>query len=212
MRFIEKLERKHPRWGIDNLMTNVTVITGIVYVLYIINPSILSYIVLERGMVFEKLQLWRLVTFIFYPPSLSLIWVFFSLYLYLFIGRSLEAQWGTFKFTCYYLLCMLGTIAAALIFGGVYEGFYVNLSMFLAFAYLFPNFEFMLFFILPVKVKYLAYVDIAFLVINFFMGGLSTKLSIVASLTGLIVFFGRGIYDNIRAWIRRKKYMRNFRD
>lgn len=210
MRFIEKLERKHPNWGIRNLMAHVTIVTGVVYVLYILKPSILSYIVLERGMIFEKLQLWRLVTFVFYPPSLSMLWILLSLYFYYFLGRTLENQWGSFKFTCYYLLCMLGTIAAALIFGGAYSGVYVNLSMFLAFAYLYPNYEFLLFFILPIKVKYLAYLDIAMLVLSFIMGGLTTKLSIIASLTGLIVFFGRDIIHDIKAWIRRMKYKNRF--
>ena len=210
MKFLDRLERKHPNWGINNLMMHITILTGIIFIVSIFRSDILYYLYLSREGILN-LQLWRLVTFVLMPPTYSFLWIIFALYLYYFIGSALESTWGTLKFNVYYLLSMLGTILAAMLFGGnFYTGFYINLSMFLAFAYLYPEHEFVLFFILPVKVKYLALIDVIFLLINFISGGLTTKISIITSLTGFIIFFGKDFYLRIKMWIRRQKYKNKF--
>ena len=210
MKFLDRLERKHPNWGINNLMMHITILTGIIFIVSIFRSDILYYLYLSREGILN-LQLWRLITFVLMPPTYSFLWIIFALYLYYFIGSALESTWGTLKFNAYYLLSMLGTILAAMLFGGnFYTGFYVNLSMFLAFAYLYPEHEFVLFFILPVKVKYLALIDVIFLLISFISGGLTTKISIIASLTGFIIFFGKDFYLRIKMWIRRQKYRNKF--
>ena len=210
MKFLDRLERKHPKWGINNLMMHISILTGIIFIVSLFRSDILYYLYLSREGILN-LQLWRFITFVLIPPTYSIIWIIFALYIYYFIGSALESTWGTLKFNAYYLLCMLGTIVAAMLFGGTfYTGFYVNLSMFLAFAYLYPDHEFMLFFILPIKVKYLALVNVAFLFLNFISRGLTTKISIIASLTGFIIFFGKDFYLRIKMWIRRQKYKNKF--
>ncbi len=210
MKFADKLYYKHPNWGIKNMMLHISIVTAIAYVLqYIFRSNIISFLYLDRAAVFSG-QIWRVLTFIFVPPSTGILWLLLALYFYYFIGSTLEATWGTLKFNIYYLLSLLGTIAAALLFGGVYTGVYVNLSMFLAFAYLYPDHQVLLFFIIPVKMKYLAYVDVALLAYSFIMGGLSTKLAIIASLTGFLVFFGGDLINRIKSWIRRQKYKNRY--
>ena len=100
---------------------------------------------------------------------------------------------------------MLGSILASMLSGAVFTGVYINLSIFLAFAYLYPNQEILLFFILPVKVKYLAYLDLALMAVSFVMGGLATKLMIISSFSGLLVFFGKDLLLDVRLWLRRVK-------
>ena len=171
---------------------------------YGFGTNIQEFLFLNRELVFAG-QVWRLVTFIFIPPTPSLLWIAFTLYFYYWIGSSLEKTWGTFMFTAFYLLSLAGTVLAALLFGGSYDGFYVNLSMFLAFAYLYPEVEVMIFFFIPVKIKYLAWLDTAFLIYSFAVGDISTKLSIIASLTGFLVFFGRDMYQTARMFVFRIK-------
>ena len=206
MKFVRKLYLKHPNWGIENLMLHITIITGIVYILYIINPTILSYIVLERNMVFKAGQVWRLVTFIFFPPSTSLLYVLFGLYFYYFLGRTLENQWGKFYFTFYYGLCMLSTIIAALLVGGIYTGSYVNLSLFLAFAMLYPEHQVLLFFFIPIKVKWLGLIDAVLLLFNFIVGSVTAKVSIIAAMVGFFVFFGEDLVRLIKQEYIKLKY------
>lgn len=112
-------------------------------------------------------EVWRLVTFVFVPAYSSPFALLISLYFYYWIGSTLERQWGTAKFNLYYisgaLLTVLGVVLASLITGNPYltaagTG-YVNLSMFFAFAFLFPDTTVLLFFILPVRMKWLAYLD-----------------------------------------------------
>jgi membrane associated rhomboid family serine protease len=156
-------------------------------------------------------QVWRLVTFIFLPPRNDMIlWVLLALYFYYFIGSSLENVWGRTRFTMYYLFGVLGAILAGFV-TGYGENMYLNLSMFLAFAALFPNHEIMLFFVIPVKVKYLAYLDAALLLLAFITGGWAQKAAILASLLNLLLFFGDNFINWVKDWKRYGKNRRNFR-
>ncbi len=211
MNFLDRFEMKHRRFGIENLMMHISIITGIVYLLeYIGGLNIIQYLYLNSELIVKELQLWRLVTFIFVPADSRLFYVILSLLFYYFIGSALESTWGKCRFTLYYIVCMLGTIAASFILKGNYVGTYINLSLFLAFASLYPNYEVMLFFIIRVKVKYLAYADLILTLISFITGNAVVKLSIVASLIGLIIFFAGDWYNMIKSWIRRMKYRNKF--
>lgn len=210
MKFLDKIERKHPRWGVENLMLHICILTAIVYVMhYVFKANIIGYLYLDRDAVFSG-QVWRLISFVFIPEYGSLINFIFWMYLYYFIGNSLENSWGSFKFTAYYFVCILSTVAAALLFGGRYTGVYINLSLFLAFAMLYPEYRLLIFYILPVKVKYLALLDAAFLLYRFIIGGLTVKLSIAAAMFGFLLIFGQELLGMIKAWIRRQKYKNKF--
>lgn len=126
------------------------------------------------------------------------------------IGVGLEQEWGSFKFNVYYLIGMLGTTVAAFISGIGASAVYLNMSLFLAFAYTYPNHEILLFFILPVKMKYLAWVDMILLSLSFVSGNISVKLSIVAAIANYLIFFGKDtlqlLKNNKNAFSNKRKY------
>ena len=160
----------HPRFGIPNLMRVIIIGNVAVYVLMLLtqanDANALSFLTFNLNALLHG-EVWRLVTFVFVPAYSSPFALLISLYFYYWIGSTLERQWGTAKFNLYYisgaLLTVLGVVLASLITGNPYltaagTG-YVNLSMFFAFAFLFPDTTVLLFFILPVKMKWLAYLD-----------------------------------------------------
>jgi hypothetical protein len=138
-------------------------------------------------------QIWRLVTYVFIPPNASPLWIVFVLYFYYMIGTSLEHEWGSFKFNLYYLIGMAGTTIAAFISGGSATSVYLNLSLLLAFARLFPDYELLLFFFLPVKVKYLGLLNWLFIGFTVLTEPLPFKIAAVASVINYFVFFGKDI-------------------
>ena len=167
---VQRFCAAHPRFGIPNLMRVIVIGNVAVYVLMLLtqanDANALSFLTLNLNALLHG-EVWRLVTFVFVPAYSSPFALLISLYFYYWIGSTLERQWGTAKFNLYYisgaLLTVLGVVLASLITGNPYltaagTG-YVNLSMFFAFAFLFPDTTVLLFFILPVKMKWLAYLD-----------------------------------------------------
>jgi len=155
-------------------------------------------------------EFWRIITFIFIPPNAGMIFIIFALYLYWLIGSSLESQWGAFKFNLFYLCGIIGTIIAGLITGFA-TNFYLNLSLFLAFAILYPNFELRLFFILPVKMKWLALLNVAFLVYEFVMVSWPGRLAMVVSIINIILFFWKDCVNIIKQKQRKSKWKRSLK-
>lgn len=167
---VQRFCAAHPRFGIPNLMRVIVIGNVAVYVLMLLtqanDANVLSFLTFNLNALLHG-EVWRLVTFVFVPAYSSPFALLISLYFYYWIGSTLERQWGTAKFNLYYisgaLLTVLGVVLASLITGNPYltaagTG-YVNLSMFFAFAFLFPDTTVLLFFILPVKMKWLAYLD-----------------------------------------------------
>ena len=155
-------------------------------------------------------QIWRLVTFVFVPPSSSPIFILFALYFYYMIGVGLENQWGKVKFNLYYLVGMLGSIIAALITGYA-DNTFLNLSLFFAYAALYPDEQVLLFMILPIKMKYLALVDAALYLYYFIVGTASTRITIVLCLLNVALFLGGDIINTIRRESKYWKTRYNFR-
>ena len=144
-------------------------------------------------------QVWRVVTYLFIPPGdLSLWWVLFNLYWVWMVGSNLEAEWGAFKLNAYYVLGMLGTTAAAFITGGAQGNTYLNLSMFFAFATLFPEYEILLFFILPIRMKWLGWLSFAFVLFEAVTGGWVARAAIIAALSNYFLFFWADIARVVR--------------
>jgi hypothetical protein len=155
-------------------------------------------------------QVWRVISFIFVPLNASPI--FFLIYLFFIysISRSVEAQWGGFFFNMFYLFGVLGTIVGGFIAGGASIEF-INLSIFLAFALMAPNATFLLFFIIPIKAKYLAIVEVIFVVFGFITGNLAIKIAIVVSLINIAIFFWGDFTPKIRDKFRYRKIRQSFR-
>src|SRR6187402_3660416 len=141
---------------------------AIVFVLSQVRPDILE--LLELDPAYALRQPWRFVTYLFLPTSHRLIWILFSLYWTWLVGTNLENEWGSFKLNLYYLLGAIGTTAAAWITHESQGNFWLNTSLFFAFATVFPNYEIMIFFVVPIKVKWLGLLTLAFVAYQFFLG------------------------------------------
>lgn len=163
--WLGKMERKFGRYAISNIMKYLIVLYAGGYFLYMINPMFyLNYLVLDWGAVLHG-QIWRLLTFLMQPPSASIFMVALLLYIYYMIGMQLENALGTFRFNFYLLTGIVLHIVASLIVylttGMVISPSveYLNLSFFFVFAMLFPDAQFLLFFAIPIKGKWIALID-----------------------------------------------------
>lgn len=163
--WLSKLERKFGRYAIPNLMYYIIILYAAGFVLNLVNRDFYYQMLSLDAAAILRGQIWRVVTFIIQPPSDSLIFIIFMLHLYYMIGQQLEAAWGAFRFNLYFFSGMLFHVIAALL---VYvttgislplSVWYLNMSLFFAFAALYPNVQFLLFFAISVKVKYLALLD-----------------------------------------------------
>jgi membrane associated rhomboid family serine protease len=161
----------HPNFGVPNLMLYIVVCNIAVFLLdqFSSGGASLADLLCFTTSAVARGQIWRILTFALIPSTNSALTLFISCYFYYWIGTSLERQWGTPKFTCYYLggmlFTLLGTTIVSLIVRypiPVYGASYVNFAMFLAFAALWPDAQVLLFFIIPIRIKYLAYIDLAF--------------------------------------------------
>jgi len=155
-RLLARLERSFGKYAIPNLIGYVVGGMALVAVLSAIKPAYPEHLVLDLHAVRHG-QVWRLVTFLFIPPPGSPIWLLVSLYFTWWIGSSLEQAWGAFKMNVFYFMGALATIAAALAVGPDTNR-WLDASLFLAFATVFPDASVLLFFIIPVRVKWLGIV------------------------------------------------------
>lgn len=193
MRFMNKLEKRFGRYAIPNLMGYIVGLEGLVFLLshapqgsrlieqFRFNPALIM-----QG------EIWRLATFVFIPPGTS-IWVVFILYFYYVLGMRLEHEWGSFRFNVYYFVGMAATALAAFLAGESANAFFLNLSLFLAFATIEPDFTILLFFILPVKIKYLAWLSWCAIAFAVLVEPLPSKVMAVVSILNYFLFFGRDI-------------------
>lgn len=196
MSWIDKLERKFGRLAIPGLMKYIVALSGVVYIIYyVFGASLVSLLQMDPGLVLRG-QVWRLFSYIIVPPDFG-IFGLLVLYFYYIIGTSLESAWGSFRFNLYYLFGMIGTTIAVFITGGTTTATYVNLSLFLAYAKLFPDEEILLFFFLPIKVKYLGYLNWALIIIEIITGPIPYKIAAIVSIINYFVFFGRDILEDI---------------
>ena len=199
MNFLNKMERKFGRYAIHNLSTYIIGAYIIGYFLYFLAPGVLySYLSLEPYYILRG-QIWRLVTWVLIPPGTLDFFTIFMLILYYSLGNSLEQTWGTFRYNAYIFSGILFTIIGAFILyfttGGngfgqaLFSTYYINMSIFLAFAVCYPNMELLLWFIIPVKIKWLGILDGVVIVFSFLQTDWVGKVAIIASLLNFILFF-----------------------
>lgn len=204
MNWLYKLERKFGHIYIPNLIKIIMIGQAAIYFLDLLAPvtQLQSRLFLYWPYVMQG-QVWRLITFIFVPEAGSPLSLLITVYLYYLIGTTLAREWGDFQFNVYYLIGVLGAIASAAI-TGYGTTYYINLSMYFAFAILYPNYELLVFFVLPVKMKYLAWFSGALCLINFIFNS-SVRVSILFSLLNFLLFFGGDFWKTIkREWGYRK--------
>ena len=225
MNWLDKLERRFGRYAISNL--TVYLLAGYVvgFLLYYIAPSVLNYLTLEPALILRG-QVWRLVSWVLISPTYSIISMIFLVLLYYSLGTALEQTWGTFRYNVYIFSGIIFTIIAAfalyayyyVIYGmpvslsgvGLISTNYITMSIFLAFAAIYPDMEVRLYAILPIKMKWMALVYAVMAIYSFIQGGLATKVAIAASLLNFVIFFlsSRGAQAQRRgkAKVRQAKF------
>lgn len=195
MNFFRKMEHKYGKYAIRNLMYYIILMYLAGILISYINPMFYySYLSLNAEAILHG-QIWRLVTFLICPPSSGIFFNLIAMYLYYSLGSTLEQVWGTFRFNVYFFMGVLGHVIAALIIyftAGVsvpLTTYYLNESLLLAFAATFPEVQFWLMGILPIKAKWLGIFIGAQFVYDFVFGGLISRLGIGLSMLNFVVFF-----------------------
>ncbi len=170
--------------------------------------SIYGMLYFNRSLIFSG-QVWRVITFLFlYPLASNPIFTALALYFYWWLGSSLEQYMGKARFNLYYLFGVIGSIIAGLIVGGM-DNFYLNISLFLGFAVLFPETRVLLFFFIPIKIKWLGIIDGVMLIIMFLLGTWIDRAAILVAIMNFLLFFGYRLWYNIKRWYTEYKYRKN---
>lgn len=201
----ERFVRRYPDFGLPGLMRYIVIAQAAVYVLTVFsNAAAIDFLSFRWSAILHG-EIWRLVTFIFMPGYSNMVFLALFLYFYYMIGTTLEREWGTAKFNLYYLSGVVLTVLVGVIVGlisgdaWIMGTHYVNLSMFFAFAMLYPDTQFLIFLIIPVKAKWLAWLDAAFFALSILSSAF--RLDIAGALLPLIailnffVFFWPDITD-----------------
>ena len=220
---MSNFEKKFGKYAIKNLSLILIMCYACGYLMKWINPGFFTYLYLNPYEIIHHFQIWRLLTWLIVPPDSFDFWTLLMLYFYYSIGTSLERTWGTYRYNVYIFSGILFTAVGAFILYGVssllgaqslglwttvngyityptmFSTYYVNMSIFLAYAATFPDYEVLLFFILPIKVKFLGIIYGAMLVYQFIVGygtgsalfyyNLGIRFVITASLLNFVVFF-----------------------
>lgn len=229
-------ERKFGKYAIKNLSFVLVVCYAVGYVLRMMDRSdtLIFYLSLDPYAILHG-QVWRLVTWILIPPpSGNIFFTLIMLYFYCSIGTTLERTWGTYRYNVYLLQGMVFTIAGSFLFMAfqyIFNGnnvteydflfsslyfstYYINMSIFLAFAATFPDVEVLLMFIIPIKVKWLGVIYGVMLLFEFLQSGVDRKFAIAASLFNFIVFFITSrnmMHLNPKQIHRRQEFKRDVR-
>ena len=212
-RWLYKMEYKYSRHAIQNLMLVITAGMLIVLVGSFINPGISSYLTLNRSAILSG-QVWRLVTFIFVPPiSSNIFFTLLGIYFYYFVGSTLESTWGSMKFNIYYLCGIIGLIVSTMVTGYA-DTFYLNMSLFFAFSVLYPENQVLLFFVIPVKMKWLGVLNAVMFAFNFMAGGWATRGAIIAVLVVFLIFFWSetiGLFRKLSSNNTQRNFKKNYK-
>ena len=204
LNWLDKLERKLGRFAIPNL--TVYLLVGYVIGFGIVNlmRDMVGYLTLEPALILRG-QVWRLISWVLIPPTDNLISLVFLVLLYYSLGTALERTWGSFRYNVYIFSGLLFTVLA--VFGlyafyyfrygvevplsavGLIGTNYITMSIFLAFAVIYPDMEVMLYFILPIKMKWMALVYVVLAGYDFINGGIGIRVAIGASLLNFVIFF-----------------------
>lgn len=203
MNWINQIERKYGHLAIKKLMYYIIISNATVLLCYYIYPNLINQINLVPELVLKG-EVWRLVTFIFIPPTFDLFWGILAFYFYYLVGIGLENEWGTFKFNLYYLTGMIATIIGAFITGGYATNFYLNLSLILAFARIYPNFEILVFFVLPIKIKYLAWLNWLIFGYILLFSPINAKIAALFAISNYLLFFGKKTIEALK--LKRQVY------
>lgn len=207
MNFLNKMERKIGKYTIPNLMIYLIAAYCIGFVIYTVNPNFMLMLTLSPYHILHG-QVWRLITWILMPTDTRVFSLLIMALLYYQLGSALERSWGTFRFNVYIFGGMLFTVIGAFILYGIYAASgtgnletislissltfttnYINLTIFLAFAVMYPEMQILLFFIIPVKMKWMAVVYAVLIAINLILTSWGGRIAIIMSILNFLIFF-----------------------
>lgn len=207
MNFLNRMERKIGKYAIPNLMIYLIAAYCIGFVIYTVNPNFMLMLTLSPYHILHG-QVWRLITWILMPTDTRVFSLLIMALLYYQLGSALERSWGTFRFNVYIFGGMLFTVIGAFILYGIYAAAgtgsletislissltfttnYINLTIFLAFAVMYPEMQILLFFIIPVKMKWMAVVYAVLIAINLILTSWGGRIAIIMSILNFLIFF-----------------------
>ena len=189
--------------GIPNLMLYITVGTAIVYLLSLIDESDTLYYALcfDRALILQG-QVWRLITYVFTFDAGNILIMLISLFCYFSLGRAMENIWGTFRFNLFYFTGVILMDVFCMIFGGFRaDVYYLNMSLFLGYATLYPDAGFLLFYIIPVKAWIFALLDLVLTLVKVAQltaaGLFPYNLYPLIAIANYFLFFGKDVVNVI---------------
>ncbi len=206
---MKNLRRKFERFcfqnrdkGIPNLMLYVTLGSAIVYLLSMFDHSYTLYNILcfDRDLILQG-QVWRLFTYVFTYDGGHLLITAIGLFCYYTLGRAMENIWGTLRFNLFYFSGVIMMDVFCMIFGGWADISYLNMSLFLAYATLFPDARFLFLYIIPVKAWIFALVDLALTIYSVIQltafGLFPYSLFPLVAIANYFLFFGKDVLNVI---------------
>ncbi len=217
MKLANRLERSLGRFAVPHITLYIIFLQSLAFVLWMAadarNPGhgdeFLQRLLLIGGEVYHG-EVWRIFSFVVIPPLTNPIFFFFGMYLLYLFGTALENHWGTFRYNLYLLVGWLASVAVAMALPALpATNAYLMGSIFLAFAFLYPDFQLLLFFIFPVKVKWIALVTWIGMFYQFCTGNWLVKLLVLAAIANFLLFFHRDLWqcarEAIAEWSTRPK-------
>jgi membrane associated rhomboid family serine protease len=209
MSVLDKLERRLGFIAIPGLIRAIVTLNALVFVLIFLNKGFDSYLALDIARI-RAGEVWRLVTYIFVPQTAYPLLVALALLFLWYIGDGLERAWGPFRLTLYFLVGMLGTTVAALLSNSQFSNQMLFTTLFFAFAHFYPEDVIYVFFILPLKIKWIAWIYAGFLLLGFVTQSNSYRLAVIAALSNYLIFFGPGVVQHLRqrkeVAVRRERF------
>jgi hypothetical protein len=206
MTLLDRLEKKCHRFAVPNV-TLYLIVGQVAFYLGVMSQWIhLDAMLLIPARVLEG-EVWRLFSFLFIPPTTNLLFALFGWYFFYLMGTALENQWGVFRYNLYLLIACLSTILFSFLTPGypAANGF-IGGSVFLAFAFLYPEFQLLLYFILPIRIKWLALATWIGYFLVFAFGNWSLRFMVLASVCNFLLFFWRDIIGKVRYGHRKMAY------
>lgn len=197
MNIFYKLEKRFGRYAIPNLTYFLIGGQVLVFIINYLYPQYSNLFFLQGNLLLSG-QWWRIFTFLFIPLSLNPLFAVFTWYIYYLYGTALEKHWGSFRYLIYILISYLGLVLLAFIFPyEILTNVYLFTSLFLAFAYLYPDFKLLIFFIIPVKIKWLAIIAWIGIGIAIVFGSFSTRITTIISIINFFLFFGKDLRTDL---------------
>lgn len=211
-RWLNRLERYLGWIAVPNIAVLFITLQAFGFLLVSSDPIWIERLYLDPDLVSLGGQYWRLITFLALPISIHPIWVIFVLWFIFFILNGIEKAWGAFRTTFYVLVSLLLTIAMSFAFHyPVTQASDFESTLFLAAAGLFPDMEVRLFFFIPVKMKWLGWLTLGFLLLRFFQSDLAGRMYLIAIYSNYFLFFGPALVNRIRLYVRRETFKRKMK-